>query len=635
MVDGEKAVRWQSLARLGLAIAVVQLFFWLIFNPVFVQPKIAPFSPYEITKFQYAEIQSPDMDGLEQSAFEAIPAGKQMHFGIGYHASRSEIFIPAIPADGAALLDTSGGDNTRFYVNGQLLTSYGDALLPEITYHGLLKEIIHIPPSMLRVGRNRIDNIMIVDIPRNGGFPTPILGDHKEISKAFAWKAFLLNDGKTISVAIGFALSLFILVALFRSEQKGLLLWLFLLTFSWSLRSHFYLWFDMPIHGFNRVFYYAEITLFLSVCWPIFIDQWTGRPLKYFRELMLAAFAIGALAIAYWLAIQQSQNSFSHTEYLLDRLGLAFMACTLARLAWHFFRSRDDRYWEAALLIMLGVLLALFLINTMLWGKNTPYLTLTQPLFLFAFVIAFFARNFRLFQSSAQINSLLKTQLDERTTELEQAHAREKNFVRMEAHVHERKRITRDMHDGLGSHLMSMLMMAKRRRGKHEEYADGLQQVIDEMRLMIDSIDSVGESLTSALSIFRKRVMPKVENAGFAFEWQMAHDCPLPEYGPRDVLQIFRILQEAVTNAIKHSGGDRIDISITPDDDPDTALKISVADNGSGILASNERGRGLGNMQSRAEDIGAIIDISGGKEGTSVTLLLSGKPTHDEMTGPE
>ncbi len=167
MVDGEKPVRWQSLARHGLAIAVVQLFFWLIFNPVFVQPKIAPFSPYEITEFQYAEIQSPDMDGLEQSAFEAIPAGKQMHFGVGYHASRSEIFIPAVPADGAALLDTSGGDNTRFFINGQLLTSYGDALLPEITYHGLLKEIIHIPPSMLRVVRNRIDNIMIVDIPRN------------------------------------------------------------------------------------------------------------------------------------------------------------------------------------------------------------------------------------------------------------------------------------------------------------------------------------------------------------------------------------------------------------------------------------------------------------------------------------
>lgn len=47
--------------------------------------------------------------------------------------------------------------------------------------------------------------------------------------------------------------------------------------------------------------------------------------------------------------------------------------------------------------------------------------------------------------------------------------------------------------------------------------AEGLQSVIDEMRLMVDSMDSVGESLEAALATFRARIQPRVEAAGFAF----------------------------------------------------------------------------------------------------------------------
>jgi signal transduction histidine kinase len=228
-----------------------------------------------------------------------------------------------------------------------------------------------------------------------------------------------------------------------------------------------------------------------------------------------------------------------------------------------------------------------------------------------------------LFRSSSQINDLLQAQLDQRTSELATAHDREKHLVRKQALDEERQRIMRDMHDGLGSHLMSMLMMASRGEAKHTEYADGLQLVIDEMRLMIDSMDSVGESLRAALTTFKRRIVPRAQGAGFTVNWNDQSGSDVPEYGPRDVLQIFRILQEAITNALKHSGGDTIDIDI--EQSGENALQISVSDNGKGIEAPPERGRGLKNMRARANGIGAEFDLDSSDTGARITLILRGR----------
>ncbi len=84
-----------------------------------------------------------------------------------------------------------------------------------------------------------------------------------------------------------------------------------------------------------------------------------------------------------------------------------------------------------------------------------------MPFLVLGLVAAFLARNVRLFQSSASLNTMLEQQLTERTVELEAAHARETELVRDQA-TRERQRIMRDMHDGLGSQLMSMLLAARR-----------------------------------------------------------------------------------------------------------------------------------------------------------------------------
>jgi two-component system sensor histidine kinase UhpB len=242
------------------------------------------------------------------------------------------------------------------------------------------------------------------------------------------------------------------------------------------------------------------------------------------------------------------------------------------------------------------------------------------PVLLLGFLAPFFAGNVRLFRSMSEFNQLLQTQLSERTAELEAAHVREKELVHAQALLSERQRIMRDMHDGLGSQLVSMLLSARRGVAKPETVAEGLQSVIDEMRLLIDSMDSVGESLGSALAMFRDRMKGQVEEAGMSLAWHDMSEGKLPELSPRDVLQVFRIMQEAVTNALKHSGGNVLSITISPGADPATALRLTIADDGQGMGRVNPRGKGQASMAARARSIGGTLNVRSAATGVQVIL---------------
>jgi signal transduction histidine kinase len=249
-----------------------------------------------------------------------------------------------------------------------------------------------------------------------------------------------------------------------------------------------------------------------------------------------------------------------------------------------------------------------------------------MPLLILAMTVAVFARSIRLFRSADQINQVLSDRLKVREAELEAAHGRERDLVRQQAHGEERQRILRDMHDGLGSQLMSMLLAARRGEAPPQQVAEGLQSVIDEMRLMIASMDSVGESLFAALALFRDRMSQRVGAAGFSLEWVNTYGADFPEYGPRPTLQVFRILQEAVTNALKHSGGNRIRVAIEPRPAGAGGVRIAISDNGrasgAGAPTLAGEGRGLTNMRTRAAAIGASLSIERAAEGVSVVLDL-------------
>ncbi|MCB2084999.1 MAG: hypothetical protein KDE07_00955 [Sphingomonadaceae bacterium] len=626
-------LRQSRIARLLLAVLAIQAAYWLVFYPNFVRYR-SPERPefIEVTSVELASIATPDAAAIEEAKWQPY-ANELKTFDKGYYATRTTFDLAEVPPHGIAVLDMASGDNIWYVVNGKLHSSAGSMEQGKFTYHGLQKRITQVSPAFLKPGTNTIDSIIGIELAREATLQGPQLAEYKATERAFGWTDFLFNDFRNAMIAVTLAIALMVGVAALRARDRSTPFWLFLLALSWGMHALFYRWVDLPIHGAERGFLYAAILFVMSASWPCFVDAWSGRPVRWFKPVMLAICALAIGYAGYWLLVDRGIDAFTHTEWAMDRFGLFFVSATVGRIVWHFITVHDDkRYWEAAILVLLASLMGYFLFNTLVYERNIGVLPSSQPLLLLAIVVAFFSRNFTLFKSQADLARTLQDKLDLREAELATAHEREKRFVREQAFDEERQRIMRDMHDGLGSQLMSMLLAARRGKVEPDRMAEGLQTVIDEMRLMIDSMDSVGESLGSAMASFRNRLQPRIEDAGFAFHWENRIDRPFPSYPPRKTLQLFRIMQEAVTNALKHSQGSAITVLLDNCSDRPDWLCVAIRDDGSGIRQDGRGGHGLENMRVRAKAIGAEIEY-GSHDNGGGEVRVAIPPTADAQPG--
>jgi signal transduction histidine kinase len=87
-------------------------------------------------------------------------------------------------------------------------------------------------------------------------------------------------------------------------------------------------------------------------------------------------------------------------------------------------------------------------------------------------------------------------------------------------------------------------------------------------------------------------------------------------------INIYRIAQEAITNAIKHGKADHISISLDTNAD---IMTLAVKDNGVGLAAdhADTEGMGLRIMKYRASLINASLDISPNAEGPGTSVICS------------
>ena len=185
----------------------------------------------------------------------------------------------------------------------------------------------------------------------------------------------------------------------------------------------------------------------------------------------------------------------------------------------------------------------------------------------------------------------------------------------------ERERLMHDMHDGLGSTLASWLAAAERGLVRPTEVAEVLRDCMDDLRAVIDSLEPVEHDLVALLAMLRFRLGRRLDAAGIELDWSMGDLPPLGWLGPSEALQVMRVVQETLANAVKHSRATRVRVQA---DNLNDIVRIRVADNGCGFDAEvPHEGRGLRLLHQRAKQLGGSVAIESHLgTGTSVTLLL-------------
>ncbi|WP_454651991.1 sensor histidine kinase [Bradyrhizobium liaoningense] len=239
----------------------------------------------------------------------------------------------------------------------------------------------------------------------------------------------------------------------------------------------------------------------------------------------------------------------------------------------------------------------------------------------------------------------LVTRVREAEERLKASFAREEERARAAALANERTRLMRDLHDGLGGQLVSIVALSE--RGSEGATITGAARAaLKDLRLVIDSMDDIGGDLMLALGSWRERATAQLRPHDIALDWRVAtpQGLPLhPELRPWHVIQIVRILDEAVTNAAKHAQARHVAVTIeTHDGSQGPYGVISVTDDGRGFAmagncnaaAAGQTARGLRNMRSRAARCGAVLDLSSDASGTRVRLQLPQRfPDSDMAAG--
>lgn len=208
---------------------------------------------------------------------------------------------------------------------------------------------------------------------------------------------------------------------------------------------------------------------------------------------------------------------------------------------------------------------------------------------------------------------------------IEQQERKMQDQIRQQAILEERQRFVRDMHDGVGGNLLSLLMRVRTKRVDLDKVELELEDGLTDLRLVVDSMDQVGGSLVQALAMFKARSARQLEAADIAMDWIEEGDFSTAAFDSRAILNIYRILQEATTNAVRHANPKAIRFEMRSGENSAPTI-MRICDDGDGFAeAEIEAGRGLANMRKRAEKLGGKLELvhSDSGKGTCVTLTLN------------
>jgi two-component system sensor histidine kinase UhpB len=198
----------------------------------------------------------------------------------------------------------------------------------------------------------------------------------------------------------------------------------------------------------------------------------------------------------------------------------------------------------------------------------------------------------------------------------------------------ERLRIARELHDEVGQTLTAVALRAERAAGGREGQREALEEISSVVQTSLadvrriarelrpEALDDLG--LTDALIALCMRV----ERMG-ATRVLRDFEGGLPALSPEVELVLYRVAQEALTNAMRHADAGEIRVTLRRADGPPAAVRLSVLDNGAGPGELDESGGGLQGMRERAMLIGAELELgsqAGGGLAVSLTVVAEGAP---------
>jgi signal transduction histidine kinase len=484
------------------------------------------------------------------------------------------------------------------------------------TYNGRIPALFQLPPGATELV------IEIVDLVyASSGLIRVSVGPQAALlePRASSYRV-LIGIHNLSSTMIGMAGVLALLAWLYRRQDRAAL-WFALACVAWALRGYTYQLFYYPISPIAVEQFNPWLALMascgLSASW---LHGFQGATPQRLRAI---GWLCGIISLAFMVSLGL-QRGAQPVRALAFASAFAVLFWVLVFL---FRRWRQGELSPGLLAFGLAVLLASSVHDMgMVVGYASPsnwaFLNVGFTLLLLSQVLVASIFRVKQLNRAEQSNTELERSIRAKTQELEESYALLRASENASARAEERAWLNREIHDGVGAQLITALRGVERGTLSKERVAQTLQEGLDELRLLMDAGD-LGQSLHRALGTWRHRWDYRLEAIGLDLRWEVAQDLEQLELGSNATLQIMRVLQEVVTNTVKHAQARNVTVRAGLEGSPQRALVLEISDDGKGLAAVQALpgGRGLRHMAQRAETLGGTVAVNNAAGG-GVRVLL-------------
>lgn len=471
-----------------------------------------------------------------------------------------------------------------------------------------------VPSTLWNVGENTIMVRVQADKNCRGGlYPLQLGPDallYPDYRQALTFQVELLQILFVLSLCA--SLVTFILWLL-RYRSDAMYGWYALGTFFWAVYIQYFFVRDISVSAHSWMWLTFSSAYGMIISMMLFCQKFMQLKCDWCLKVMpLYGLSISVLLYA------------TELDSMFDMIGISFIGIMLfvlfmfGQLARYTYRHRNLETLLLAVGVLVNVTFGIHDLLTLMfvWSPPSYLLHYGVPVMFIAMGMILINRFLSVLTQSERLNLELDSRVAQREQELSLLHEALRETERQETISQERERMVEDLHDGMGGQLVAALSLLDK-PDTDAALRQTLEDILLDFRLMIDSMDEDSHDISTLLGMLRMRLETQLQTQNIQLQWHLVDGPELKGFSPENSLHILRIVQEAITNAIRHAGASRVDISIMA---ADGMLHVRIGDNGSG-MTGDRRGRGLNNMHKRAAKISAQLDIASTSQGMVVSLL--------------
>ena len=513
--------------------------------------------------------------------------------------------------------------NAAVYINGTWI-GQGGSFEPPIARNHNQPLLFEFSSQLLKSGQNFVEVHVAASHPRQGLMDEFYIAPVDKLYASYRWKQFIRVDLIESFTLIMYVMAIILFCFwLARPQDKIYGLFSLLLTIWASHNLNLFI-----VHIPTSAHFWEAMTM-STLGWTVvtmifFNHRYVGHGNQNIERVILI-FAVLGMGI-FFLPDIGSILVFGYGVW--DAFLIIFGSYAIIYLIRTYWVERE---LDIFLMLLVGIPILVFGFHDILTVNNfrdrregliIQYSVIPAVLLFNFFLIRRFVKSIN---QAEQLTASLELRVQQREKELHEQFAKVSHLEQQRILSNERERIMRDMHDGIGGQLVAVITeLGEQQDTLSNRIRKRIQHSLTDLRMVIDSMDPLLNDLSTLLGMMRARLEEQLNAAGIKLVWGGSDVPEMNNLSPTRNLHVMRIVQEVVTNAIKHSQASCMTISISTDDGFAKTVIIKLEDNGVGIKDSEitSTSRGIKNMQYRAKQLDSELHISSNTDGTSIMLVI-------------